>query len=387
MRAFRLATAVLALSLAAGACGGGSKVREVRSPDGGLSISIPPGAGDDITPAIRELSRSEFPPELAGATLKGALYSLEPDGARFSKPVKVTRRIEAALLGADPTSAAPLLTLMSRDSKGTWAYLEDQEVHIEGTQVVASGTTTHFSSVVAFGGSVEMTWRPDEMTLEVGGPEGEVRIFPRYTRRTDGSVRIDAPQFSIRPEDVAFGTTTRSDDNDLQIIAFWCRKPGTATWRASVRAREGVDFFDLTKRIERTVGGLTGRIVCGAKASPSPSPTKPAVLKACATVSHRALSSRFPSFIMWRFHVVNVAPGSKVNLVAQRSNGGKAVNTTVGPGGRVDVNTGIDAFGRHDLQLLTVQDSRGVHNLFPEAQRLIGPVEVTAREGVIAGAC
>ena len=117
--------------------------------------------------SARALGAGELPPELAGFQLKGTIHELEPDGATFEEPVTVTRRVDTEALGIDPEDGVPVVTLISLSSDGAWEVLADQSITLDGTTAIVSGTTMHFTTVVAFSGVATVSMRPDNVKRKV----------------------------------------------------------------------------------------------------------------------------------------------------------------------------------------------------------------------------
>lgn len=75
---------------------GEAEPRMFSSDDGMLHVEIPVGAAPaDTDIRIEVLSEADWPEELAGARPIGEVYDLRPTGLSFSKPVTITRRIDA----------------------------------------------------------------------------------------------------------------------------------------------------------------------------------------------------------------------------------------------------------------------------------------------------
>jgi hypothetical protein len=148
---------------------------EVTSDDGNLTIEIPANAlkvDSDIT--IKILRPEDYPSELESGTLMGEIYDLGPDGLSFNQPVKITRRFSESEVGADFSLGMPIVILFSRDASGEWSTLDDLEVEFEGDGLIASGTTTHFSSSGA------------ATTVHIYGTQVPVELTPPTAERKIG---------------------------------------------------------------------------------------------------------------------------------------------------------------------------------------------------------
>ena len=134
--------------------------RTVTSDDGLLTIEVPPGAlPADVNLTATAQGQDDLPPELAGIQMRSGFYSLEPDGLTFAEPGKVTRRANVADLGWDlATDGIPLITLALRTSDGTWSWLDEQEIEVDGEDVVMTALATHTSALYGFGGTNFVQW-------------------------------------------------------------------------------------------------------------------------------------------------------------------------------------------------------------------------------------
>lgn len=122
----------------------------VTSPDGNLIIRVDGADDERISPSVGILDPADWPPEVAGgANLPGVtLYDLQPSGATFEKPVLITRRLDAANIPDLGPFDLPVVTLLTY-SDGEYELLDDLAVVRFGDDVYVSGTTTHFSGLLA----------------------------------------------------------------------------------------------------------------------------------------------------------------------------------------------------------------------------------------------
>ncbi|MFK7917497.1 MAG: hypothetical protein AB8G14_05435 [Ilumatobacter sp.] len=125
----------------------------IVSEDGDLTITLPGDVAADLGVSIRLLDSAELPPEIAGGDNLDSVkvYDLEPDGATFEEPVIITRRLDVTAFDAlnlGPNDV-PFVTLLNRDSSGTYELLDDLTMTRLGDDLFMSGTTSHFSSFVA----------------------------------------------------------------------------------------------------------------------------------------------------------------------------------------------------------------------------------------------
>lgn len=231
--------ACVALLLVVGACGGGNTSSttvtaattttvaattttaapgfEVTSEDGNLSVFVPvAAAATDPGITIRQLDGAEYPPELAGAAddPNVRIYNLEPEGLVFDAPVTVTRRIDTERFEDLAPNEVPVMLLVTRDAEGRYELYSDLTVLRDGADIFVSGTTTHFSPVVA------------------------IRESPTAT------VTLDREQI----ENVA---SARSLDGVLTLLT---EAPGTIPVTATLRGRDGSSLTGMGSFV--LVGGV-----------------------------------------------------------------------------------------------------------------------------------
>jgi hypothetical protein len=143
----------------------------VTSDDGQLTIEIPAGAAPEgVTVTATAKGPEDLPPELEGATVSAAFYDLQPEGTQFSAPVRLTRAVTL-----DPTDARfaqgviPVIELALRSEDGTWEWLADQQLSYVDGVLTVSGTTTHLSLLLGFGGRFGL-----ETSVKLGGTDDEI---------------------------------------------------------------------------------------------------------------------------------------------------------------------------------------------------------------------
>ncbi len=172
----------------------------VTSDDGDLTIDVPFDAmAEDPGITIEVLAPEDYPPELAGAAENPntKIYELGPTGLQFDAPVRVTRRIDAAGFPNLGDDQLPMVALVTRNDDGTYEPYGDLRVVRDGPDVFASGTTTHFSPVIAINMQQYATPSIDEYhlgyTTEIG-----VKIQVSY-RFTDPDGKSLDPPDEISP--------------------------------------------------------------------------------------------------------------------------------------------------------------------------------------------
>jgi hypothetical protein len=383
---------VVVLVVAADAVGKTAKARPsppqtVKSADGGLTVAVPRGAlRKPAKVRIRVLTPGQYPPELKGATFKpgSKLYSLEPSGLRFLKPVTLTRRIDAKLQGFDLTSAVPGVVLTTRGARGAWEILKGQTVTPVGQTLVLTAKTSHFSTVVAFDGGARLSLDPPSVEKVVGetfavGLKLDVdnlhRSNPIDVDEDEGHVWSSAGSIT-GPSGRLYGS--------VHPNTYTCARVGTGRYRLLVTLEESnlaVSIATLRARGYTQDFHLTGTATCSAAP-----PTTLELALACVAVTHSPFGP-FPSFMNWLFQFTRstLPPNPRAELTATGVNNGQAVSAAIDPAtGKADVKAGISSFGPKQIQRLTV-NGRDV------TQQLVAKVgaapTVTSSQGVVAGRC
>lgn len=123
----------------------------VVSEDGDLVIQVPESVTETLT--IDILDPVDWPAPLQGADSTGdvKVYDLGPSGATFSEPVRVSRRLDVAAfdeLDLGPVDL-PLVTLLTTRDDGTYELLDGLAIIRRGSEIWVTGTTIHFSPVIA----------------------------------------------------------------------------------------------------------------------------------------------------------------------------------------------------------------------------------------------
>jgi hypothetical protein len=369
--------AIVAVGIVAVACGssddasspkgGGSESAAepltVTSEDGLLTLDVPADLvpeGEEIT--VTQRSGDEIP-ELAKAGLTGTVYELGPDGLEFADPVTVSRQVDPETVGTDIDEAMLVPLLAVRDSDGGWEWLEDQVVQIDPddpSKVQVTGTTTHFSTVVAFGGLMEasMEFKPDWTTFSVGE---KFTVALRLSSQAQlGDVKPNAIiQFAeyLGPALSFLDQGSKSYDLDSSDQAFTCAKAGSGSLEARPLL-EGTsdDQADallqavLTEHIYRNIldgkrlaaidGGLTvvlsEDVTCGdGAAAEDEEPVgevgerqPPVLTGACGSWLHEAFR-RFLSRVQILALFLFLEPGDTIFLRAEGVNGGKTIQKKV----------------------------------------------------------
>ena len=224
--ALLVAVLTLGVAHAAGGTGAVSPSQRVTSKDGRVTVAVPRGAQkQSVTVRVRVLSRAQHPPELRKAALgPGAkLYALEPAGTTFLKPVTVTNRIDAKAQGFD-LAAVPGLVLTTRSANGRWEILKGQALQPSGTTLVVSGTTRHFSTLVAFDTGARVSLVPGFVQGQVGSTwPASVSL---QSDRERGRVVLTSVQWA------ADGDVVRAQQRADRSAVLSCARVGTGRFSA-----------------------------------------------------------------------------------------------------------------------------------------------------------
>lgn len=218
----------LGLALLIAACGGGDAGDGdgVSSPDGLLTVT----GGGDIAITVSEGDVDDLPDDVAGVLI-GGVYELGPDGATFDDPVTVTFEADVA------PGTVPALFVY--DGTGFEA-LGNATVERGPDGVLVSGELDHFSTVVALGLDMELTFSPDAVTLAVG---------ESFTATATVTVESD-PDIEITVSEDSFGTSTPD------ILAVGAQAPGFEGQTAPFTCiDDGTGVYFYTARI-RVVGDI-----------------------------------------------------------------------------------------------------------------------------------
>jgi len=192
----------------------------VTSADGVVTLEMP---NRDIEVSVRKLGAAELPDDLDDAPIIGPVYALEPDGAMFDKPVKVTVRLPISELGGSDTQLPLPLPFLSSGG-GDYDGLDDVEIVIGGGEVVITGTTTHFSNLAqGDNGVADVDIDPKMVTTTVGG---RWTASTTETGLTEG-YGIEGWQWWSNG---AVGQTVLEDPENPATGFFICEREGTGRY-------------------------------------------------------------------------------------------------------------------------------------------------------------
>ena len=259
-----------------------SPAQSVTSADGLLTIEVPEGAIADVSTQIsaRALGPDELPAELAAFELRGTVHELGPDGSTFDAPVTVTRRVDTDALGVDLDDGVPVIALASLSSDGTWDVLADQTITLEGTTAIVSGTTTHFTTIVAFGGAAQVSMRPDNIKRnEKRSWTSQVWVLATQDAAEDFTPSITNVESSVGPTGaLTAGKTSIDAKTERGKAKFTCEKAGRDDFSVTVSLSNSLAFLALIGLDEAagiastTSVTLEGKARCNAATPPPADP-------------------------------------------------------------------------------------------------------------------
>jgi len=238
-----------------------------------LQGAVPVGLG--LTALAQ--GQGDLPPELSGLDVRSAFYRIEPDGTVFSSPVTITRRVALRDLGLDlDEDGLPILALAMRSEGGTWAWLDDQQLNLDGDFVVVSGMASHASQVFAFGGTTFTRFSFDrESPLPLGGSLTLTATLVIADGADDPPTLGASFAPIVASDNVALGLSSAPADGALSQ-GFRCLRDGISFVgiRYSVLnvGAESVLFAQLGLSPISTEVTLGTALTCQAAATPSPAP-------------------------------------------------------------------------------------------------------------------
>jgi hypothetical protein len=357
-----------------------SPAQKLTSADGGLTVSVPAGAlAKPVRVRVRTLSQAQYPPELRNARFRPGtkVYALEPGGTRFLKPVTITRRLDTRVAGF-PAGAVPGVVLATRSGNGRWELLRSLRAKLTGRTLFVSGTTRHFSSLLALDEGFSVSLTPKTVDAAVGDT-WEARVvdaIDNSRRRDKAFVDPDETRWS------ATGAVRLANSITYLRREFTCAKVGTGTFTATITVAESslaVFLGSLGGRYEETMT-LTGNARCRAK-EPT---TRVELVAACVAVVHTPLGG-FPSYLRWLLQFAAGLPqGARAELTVGGMNNGEPAFAPITSTYRAELVGGITSFGPKQVQKLAVAGRDITSQLV--AKTAAAPV-VTSEQRVIAGTC
>ena len=387
-RAAATGTALLGVALllgagdAAGERAAVSPAQTVTSADGGLKVTVPAGALAKPTRVrIRLLPRAQYPPEIRNATFRPGtrIYALDPSGTRFLKPVTIVRRIDTKLAGFK-AGTVPGVILATRDAKGKWELLQALRAQVNGRILLLSGTTRHFSTLLALDQGFNLTLKPARFDGEVGD-EWRAEVVAEI----DNSRRRDP----IEMDDVEWSETGAVGSGPLiaeEIATFRCARAGTGTYKAEVEIVEfslAVLIATGFKKEYKEYIDLVRPATCRAKGTTPPT-TRVQLVAACVAVVHSPFAGGFPSYLRWLLQFSGAPADARAELSVGGMNNQQPVIGTVGSNGRVELQGGITSYGPKPVQRIGVA---GVDLTSQLVAKVGSAPVVTSEQRVIAGTC
>jgi hypothetical protein len=373
----------LALLLGAGDAAGEraavSPAQTAKSTDGGLTVSVPRGAlAKRVRVRVRTLARAQYPPEIRNATFRPGtkVYALEPSGTRFLKPVTITRRVDTKVAGFK-AGTLPGVVLATRDAKRQWELLKALRAKLDGRVLVVSGTTRHFSSLLALDQGFHLSLTPKSVDAEVGDEwQAEVESAIDNRRRAN-PIRLDDTDWT------ATGAVRKGPAIIDEIQTFVCARPGTGTYVVDAEIVESNLAVAIASGFREQYSEnfrLVGTARCRAKTPGQ----KLELVAGCVAVVHAAFAGGFPSYLRWLLQFGGAPANARAELTVAGMNNGQPVAGTIGANGRVELRGGISSYGAKQVQRIEVAGGDLTSQLV--AKTAAAPV-VTGEEKVIAGTC
>ena len=166
---------------------------EVVSDDGVVTVRVPESAmATDPGITIRPMEPDEYPTGLEVITEDvGVVYELGPAGTEFAAPVTVSFRLPTHLLADLEPNEVPLFVLFTTSSDRFEMY-GDLTVTRNGTELVVTGTTTHFSPVVLAREATTVVTTIDREEIENGASMRSVADVIELLNEAPGVVPITA---------------------------------------------------------------------------------------------------------------------------------------------------------------------------------------------------
>ena len=324
--------------------------RIFTSDDGLLTIEAPPGAmPDDVELTATAQGPDDAPPELAGIQMRSAFYLLEPDGLTFSKPVMVTRRGNISDMGYDlDEDGIPIISLALRTSDGAWSWLEDQEIDVDGDDLVVSGKASHTSMVMGFGGTTFVRRDISEPSARV--PVGQTfSVFGALDyRASDGAQPLFGATLGPYAEGDAATIGDSSPDHGVTFQQdFLCQNNGTS-WVGVAVDIDGVASGQFFGRLE--LAPTSTELYVGIDLNcftPTQTPTSLALaFDACFRTVHQSLGD-FASYLLVLVYLAGESRNVRVesfSLTVEGANDGHAYQL------------------RYDVDQLAFAGELGLHN-------------------------
>ena len=167
---------------------------EVTSEDGAVTVHVPASAmAQDPGITIRALAPEEYPAGLGALADDPAtrVYDLGPDGTEFVVPVTVSIRIDATTLPDLAPNEVPVFLLFTTADDGFEVY-DDLAITRRGSEVVVSGSVSHFSPVVSVRESTTAVVSLDQEALESLPSARSVGSILELITEAPGSIPVTA---------------------------------------------------------------------------------------------------------------------------------------------------------------------------------------------------
>lgn len=241
--------------------GGGN----IASADGGLLLSVPPGAlSTDVELGIEPIT-STVPGAVGGG------YRLTPHGTQFAKPIVMTFSYADT---AQPVGSPSSLGIAFQTPQNTWQWVKDAAIDtIARTITVAS---MHFSDWSKLWG-----WqiRPPVARVKAGAsvklaitycvsPDADGELAPLVADCNPTSGESLMPLIMVSEVSVngipggnsTVGTITKSDMDLIYTAPGKVPKPSTVTVSARIKARQGKVVLTSSVTVEGSVAPYVGTV-------------------------------------------------------------------------------------------------------------------------------
>ena len=243
LRSVFLFLLLLSLLFSICSCGDGAKRigpegGEVKSFDGRLTLSIPPGALSSEV-KISAIRRSEL-------DSRGMIaYILEPSGLQFNTPIEAS--INLGTLRDE--EEIPVTVFLNISENGTIDVAEDQSIIVDENQITWKGRIRHFSTLAAALDDVTVLFR-NIPRFTPGDSPFRLPVQMKLTRPSESSIIVDRVSYlPVNQAPVALGEEVVFEDFDLgplnenieQLsidVPHRCNGFGIGVWRGSAVLEE-----------------------------------------------------------------------------------------------------------------------------------------------------
>ncbi|MGZ4354824.1 MAG: hypothetical protein ACXVZ4_14915, partial [Gaiellaceae bacterium] len=287
--------------------------------------------------------------------------------------------------GFDLKRAVPGIVLASRDARGRWERLAQQQIRVDGARLLVSGTTRHLSLFVAGDSGLRVAFAPDAVAKQDG----------QSWRATIGIASTSGRKDEFKLEEVRWAASNGavkdlgeapapSDTEDARH--YGCAGGGTGQFGAAIEVADETPAQLFADILSTDTGpALLHVFVYRPARCTKPTAVPLSLTAACVLVTHSPLGS-FPSFLTFvlQFLPSSLPAAPVLQLSAGGVDNGSPVTTPVDATGRARVDAGISSFGAKPIVGATLNGVDFTSQLVGK----IGPsLTVTSQQGTIAGTC